>query len=73
MYYDVLLENPVLIILIILPILPNLWAILHIFKNDFDTSQEKMIWLALAVFVPVIGGLAYLFLGRRRTIANAKH
>ncbi len=70
--YDVFFEHPVLIILVVLPILPNLWAIIHIFKNDFDTPQEKMIWLALAVFVPVIGGLAYLFLGRRRVVTNAK-
>ncbi|SDN74946.1 PLD nuclease N-terminal domain-containing protein [Desulfonauticus submarinus] len=52
--------------LLILPILPNLWAIVHIFKRDFNTPQEKMIWLGLAVFVPVIGGLAYVFVGRKR-------
>ncbi|MDQ7032426.1 MAG: PLD nuclease N-terminal domain-containing protein [Desulfonauticus sp.] len=52
--------------LLILPILPNLWAINHIFKNNFNSYQEKMIWLGLAVFVPVIGGLAYVFVGRKR-------
>ncbi len=71
--YDIFFENPVLIILILLPILPNLWAIIHIFRNDFDTPQEKMIWLGLAVFIPVIGGLVYLFLGRRRVVVNADH
>ncbi|RQD56861.1 MAG: PLDc_N domain-containing protein [Desulfonatronovibrio sp. MSAO_Bac4] len=71
--YDVFFDNPILILLILLPILPNLWAIMHIFKNDFDTPQEKMIWLALAVFIPVMGGLVYLFMGRRRVVTNAKH
>lgn len=71
--YDIFFENPVLILIVILPILPNLWAILHIFRNDFDTPQEKMIWLGLAVFIPVIGGFAYLFFGRRRVVLNAKN
>jgi fumarate reductase subunit D len=71
--YDIFFENPVLILTVILPILPNLWAILHIFRNDFDTPQEKMIWLGLAVFIPVMGGLVYLFFGRRRVVLNAKN
>lgn len=71
--YDIFFDNPILILLIVLPILPNLWAVMHIFKNDFDTPQEKMIWLALAVFIPVMGGLIYLFLGRRRIVTNAQH
>lgn len=71
--YDVFFENPLLILLVLLPIVPNLWAIMHIFKNDFDTPQEKMIWLALAVFIPVMGGLIYLFMGRRRIVTNAEH
>ncbi len=71
--YDIFFEKPVLILIVFLPVLPNLWAILHIFKNDFDTPQEKMIWLGLAVFIPILGGLAYLFFGRRRVVVNAKH
>ncbi len=70
--YNIFFEHPVLIFLAFLPILPNLWAIFHIFKNDFDTPQEKMIWLAVSVFIPVIGGLVYLFLGRRRIIVDAE-
>lgn len=71
--YDIFFEHPILIVFIFLPVLPNLWAILHIFKNDFETPQEKMIWLALAVFVPLVGGLVYFFAGRRRTVLNARH
>ena len=70
--YEVFFENPGLIFLIFLPILPNLWAIIHIFRNDFETPQEKMIWIGLAVFVPLIGGLAYLILGRRRVLKHVK-
>lgn len=49
-----------------LPILPNLWAIWDSFQSDFDTHQEKMVWIAVSVFVPVLGGLAYLIWGRKR-------
>ncbi|GAB6060235.1 PLD nuclease N-terminal domain-containing protein [Desulfonatronum parangueonense] len=52
--------------LLALPILPNLWAIWHSFHADFATHQEKMVWIAVSVFVPVLGGLAYLFWGRKR-------
>ena len=71
--YDIFFEKPILIIVVILPILPNLWAILHIFKNDFKSGEEKMIWLALAVFIPVLGGLVYLFGGRRRVVRYEKN
>ncbi|SDB58414.1 Phospholipase_D-nuclease N-terminal [Desulfonatronum thiosulfatophilum] len=52
--------------LLALPILPNLWAIWHSFHADFTTHQEKMVWIAVCVFVPVLGGLAYLIWGRKR-------
>ena len=59
-----------IVLLIVLPILPNLWSIWHIFHRDFDTPQEKMAWLALAVFIPVLGGLIYILFGRRRAMHN---
>ena len=49
-----------------LPVFVNFWAIAHAFYRNFPTIQEKMVWLCLAVFVPVIGGLVYLFAGRKR-------
>lgn len=51
---------------LIVPILPNLWSIWHIFRSDFATAQEKMAWLGAAVFIPFLGGLAYVCIGRKR-------
>jgi len=59
-------QSPLLLLLLIVPILPNLWAIWHIFRSDFNTPQEKMAWLAVAVFLPVLGGIIYLIGGIRR-------
>lgn len=50
-----------------LPILPNLWSIWHVRTRAFPSDQEKALWFAAAVFVPVLGGLAYIFVGRRRS------
>lgn len=65
--FDMPMSQLLLILaLLSLPILPNLWAIWHAFHVTFPTDQEKMVWIALGVFVPVLGGLIYLFWGRKR-------
>ncbi len=63
------LSMPILILIalaFILPITPNLWAIWHIFHCDYPNPGEKMGWLFAAMFVPVLGGLAYCVWGRKR-------
>ena len=55
-----------LIALLALPILPNFIAIWHSFYRVFPTHTEKMFWFLLAIFVPVLGGIAYLIWGRKR-------
>jgi hypothetical protein len=53
-------------ILLGLPALPNLFGIWHAFNRSFPTKQERLIWLGVCVFVPVIGGIVYLLFGLRR-------
>jgi hypothetical protein len=50
----------------LVPMIPNLWSIQHAFYREFSTPQEKMGWIAVAVFIPVFGGLVYIFFGRTR-------
>lgn len=57
-----------LVLVLTLPILPNLWSIRHAFKHDFSSEKEKMFWIRLATFLPVIGGLAYIIRGRLRAL-----
>ena len=45
---------------------PNLFGIWHAFHRVFPTSQERLIWIGVCVFVPVIGGISYLIFGLRR-------
>ena len=54
--------------LLLLPILPNIWAIWHLYKNEFPTPQERAAWLVAQVMLPVVGGLGYMLFGRKRII-----
>lgn len=42
------------------------WAIWDAFKREFKSTGEKMAWIQVAVLIPFLGGLTYLFLGKRR-------
>ena len=53
--------------LLAIPILPNLWSIWHAFHREFPSIQEKQIWIMVATMLPLIGGLAYIFFGFRRS------
>jgi len=52
--------------LIIVP----LWviALVDILKNEFK-GNDKLIWLIVAIFLPVIGALCYFFIGRKQKIS----
>jgi len=46
--------------------IPNLFGIWHAFHRVFPTPQERLIWIGVCIFVPVIGGISYLIFGLRR-------
>ena len=52
------------ILIAVLP-LPNLWSIWHIWSHEFASFQQKVGWLCLAVFLPVLAGIIYIVYGRR--------
>ena len=54
--------------LIILPTLPNLWSIWHVWSHEFASLQQKVIWLFIPVFIPLIGGLLYMAVGRKKAL-----
>ncbi|MFA6810689.1 MAG: PLD nuclease N-terminal domain-containing protein [Desulfoplanes sp.] len=57
-----------LLVLLILPVIPNLWSIWHIFRHGFATPAEKQGWIWLNIMLPVLGGIIYFFVGRRRAV-----
>jgi hypothetical protein len=52
--------------LLVLPIVPNMWALQHCFHRDFPTEKEKYRWMMACVFLPCVGGIAYFLFGRKR-------
>lgn len=44
----------------------NAWCILDAWKRDFGSSNEKVAWIQVIVFIPLLGALAYIFIGKNR-------
>ena len=42
------------------------WTILDAWKRDFESANEKLLWMQICIFIPILGSLAYLSIGRKR-------
>jgi hypothetical protein len=45
---------------------PTFWAIIDVAYREFASIRTKALWGAFVVFVPCIGGIVYLIIGRRQ-------
>lgn len=45
-----------------------LWALIDLLRSDFKDSINKLIWLILIVFLPVLGAILYLLIGRGQKV-----
>jgi hypothetical protein len=59
-------ELAVLIFLLLI-FLPFIIAFIDILKSDFS-GNNKIVWLLAVIFVPFIGAVAYLIIGRKQKI-----
>ena len=60
------MSHGITLLILLLPMVPTFWAIVDIAYRDFGTLKKKALWGALIVFIPCLGGLVYLILGRRQ-------
>ncbi len=52
----------------------NLWAICHAALRAFPGEhQERILWMLLAVFIPILGGIIYLLFGMKRSRKPQTH
>ncbi len=51
------------LILLVLPIM----ALVHMFRSNMQ-GQDRLTWVLLVVFMPVVGSILYFLIGRRRMI-----
>ena len=56
----------ILFIVLILLILP-LICVIDIVKNQFG-GNDKLVWVIVVIFLPIIGALLYLLIGRKQKI-----
>ena len=56
------------VLVALLPMLPNFWGIWDIWNHSFITPERRMLWLLLVVFVPVVGGIVYILVGRKQAM-----
>jgi hypothetical protein len=43
-----------------------IWALVDILKSEFADSSNKIIWLLVVIFIPVLGFVLYFFVGRKQ-------
>jgi hypothetical protein len=48
---------------IILPII----CLISILKNDFK-NNDKLIWVIVVIFIPILGSILYLLIGRKKRL-----
>jgi len=54
--------------LLLSPYIINIVALVDILRNEFDPHQNKLVWLLVTLFLPVIGGILYFIIGRKTKI-----
>ena len=41
-----------------------LWMLIHAITNKGIADTEKIVWVIVVIFLPVVGSLIYFFIGR---------
>ncbi|MBC3539456.1 PLD nuclease N-terminal domain-containing protein [Rufibacter sediminis] len=62
---------PELLLLLLMVGIPGIlwiWSLVDLLTSKFANSLEKLIWLIAIVFVPVLGAVLYLLIGRKQKI-----
>lgn len=43
-------------------------AVIDVLKNRFETATDKLIWILVIIFVPLIGPILYVTIGRKQKL-----
>ena len=57
----------VLFVILLIPVIPTLWALVDLPRRRFSRTKWKVIWFALVATLPVFGAVLYFALVRRNT------
>jgi hypothetical protein len=62
-------EILVLLFIVIVPLILWIWALVDILKSNFSGSNDKLVWVLVIIFLPVLGALLYLLIGRGQKVS----
>ncbi len=56
--------------LVVLFFIPTMFALWHAFTHAFASQTERVKWIVATVFLPPVGGILYMLIGRKRAIGK---
>jgi hypothetical protein len=72
LYFDGFgLAGVIMIFFVVLPLILLVWALIDILRSNFKDSATKLVWIIVVIFVPLIGAILYLVLGRSQKVKGA--
>lgn len=48
-----------------------IWAIIDIIRSDFKQPDNKLLWILLVIFLPLIGSILYYYMGKQQKTARS--
>jgi hypothetical protein len=57
-----------LLLFIAAPLVLWLWALIDLLRSNFSDSTTKLIWAVVIIFIPLLGALLYLLIGRNQKV-----
>ena len=58
------------ILILLIPAVIWLWAIIDLLRSDFSNGINKIVWAIIIIFVPFLGAILYLILGRSQKLKS---
>lgn len=49
-------------------IIAVIWTIVDVLKSDFKDTLTKVIWIAVAIFLGLLGAIIYYFVGTKQKV-----
>ncbi|MEP2772667.1 MAG: PLD nuclease N-terminal domain-containing protein [Fulvivirga sp.] len=61
-----------IIFIYLIPGILWLWALIDLVKSEFSDKNMKLVWALIIIFIPFIGSIIYLILGRKQKLPSSQ-
>ena len=52
----------------VIPFFAIVAALIDILRNEFEQPMNKLIWVLVVLFIPIVGAILYFAIGQRQKI-----